>query len=101
MATYAEIYDLYNNAALRNRVSVACVLAANAIVGENVTMTNHANRLIWAKQVFVDPLAVAHTMLMVVLAANAAFTVAQITGATDAALQTAVNNAVNVLATGV
>lgn len=100
MATYQELYDLYSNAALRNRVSVACVVAADAIRQEDAGVANHAARLAWAKQVFIAPDATAESMLKAVLAANKALSVAQITGAADAALQTAVSNAVNIFATG-
>lgn len=91
MATYQELFDLYNNSVLRNRINVACVIAAQAIAVELVTVPNHANRLLWAKQVFGNPEGVATSMLMAALAVNAGLTVAQITGATDAALQTVVN----------
>jgi hypothetical protein len=30
MATYKDLFDLRNNAELRNRVAVACVIAAEA-----------------------------------------------------------------------
>lgn len=101
MATYIEIFDLASNAALRNRVTIACLVAAQAVVVENASTTNHANRLLWAKDVFVDPLGMGQKMLMACLAANAGLTVAQITSAADAALLTAVQNAINVFATGV
>lgn len=61
-------------------------------------MANHANRMLWAREVFKNPDVVARQMMTAVLAQNRAFTSAQITGATDAAVQTAVNNAINLLA---
>lgn len=100
MATYQEIYDLRSNSALRNRIAVACVVAAEAIRGEAVATPNNANRLIWAKSVFANPEQEASRMFMALLAQNKDLTVAQITSATDAALQSGVNNAVNVFATG-
>lgn len=100
MATYAEIYDLTAHSALRNRVTVACTVAAYAINGEDAATPNHTNRLIWAARVFADPTAEAQRMYPVILAANAAATVAQITGAADADILAAVQGVVNLFATG-
>ena len=54
----------------------------------------------WAKKAFENPGAVRDEMLMALLAANAAEEVATITGATDAAVQTRVNAAIDVFADG-
>ena len=99
MATYQELFDLRSNDALRNKISVACIMAAEAIRTEDPGTANHANRLVWAKAVFADPNGEANRMLMAVLAQNAGFTVAQITGAADSVIQSAVNDAVDVFAT--
>lgn len=101
MATYLELYDLRTNSALRNRIAIACMVAAEAIRVENVAVTNHANRMIWAKAVFSNPDQAAERMLMALLAQNNALSVATITGATDAQIQTIVASAVDVFATGV
>ena len=101
MATYTELFDLRSNSDLRNRVAVALIIAAETVRGEDGGTTNHANRLIWAKQVFEGGLAQANQMLAAVLAANASSTVSQITSATDAAIQTNVDAVVDVFATGV
>lgn len=100
MATYAEILQASENDVLRNKVRVACVIAAEVVRTEAPAVANHANRLIWAKSVYISPEAVTQRMLWAVLAQNAAATLAAITGATDAAVQTAVNNAIDVFATG-
>lgn len=100
MATYTEIRQLYASDSLRNLIEVAVIVAAEAIRTEDAGTANHANRLLWAKQAFDNPLGVAQKMLMALLAANKASTVAQITQASDATIQTAVNNAVNVFADG-
>lgn len=101
MATYAEIYDIATtNSALRNKITVACLVAADTIRAENPATANHANRLIWAKRALEHPEEVGAEMTPAVLAQNASATVAAITGATDAAIQTAVNNAVDLFATG-
>ena len=100
MATYTELYDLSNNSALKNKIAVAVVIAANMIRTESDQTANHVNRLLWAKGALENPLGEASRMLWGALAQNSGLTVAQITGATDAALQTAVNNAVDLFATG-
>ena len=101
MATYAEIYDLAaTNSELKNKVIVACLIAAETIRGELVTVSNHANRLVWAKQTFNDPQGAGEKMLPAVLAANRALTSSQISGASDTGIQTAVDNAVDLFATG-
>lgn len=100
MATYVELRQLFGNDALRNKIEVAVIIAAEAIRTEDAGTANHANRLIWAKQAFENPTSVAVKMMMALLAANAAATVAAITGATDAVIQGLVNAAVNVFADG-
>lgn len=96
--TYTELYTLTSDSALRNRVTVACLVAAETIRGESAATPNHAARALWAGEVFANPTAEGTRMFPAVLAANVAFTVAQVQGASDAALQTAVNNAVNLFA---
>jgi hypothetical protein len=100
MATYSELFDLQAKGSLRNKVGVACVIAADAIRAEDVGTTNHVNRLLWAKAVMADPNREAERMMWGVLAANQAATSAAILAATDAAIQTAVNAAVNLFANG-
>lgn len=100
MATYAELFDLQANDGLRNKIAVACVIAAGNIRMEDAGVANHTNRLIWAAAVFADPMREATRMMWAVLAQNAAATVAQITGAADATIQSAVNAAIDVFATG-
>jgi len=100
MAAYTELYDLFNDSALRNKVTVACLVAAETIRNEDGATENHANRLLWAKQAWQSPKSVGEQMLMATLAGNKDLTVQQITGATDAAIQTKVDAAVNVFADG-
>lgn len=100
MATYLELYALQSNDGLRNKLAVACIVAAEAIRTEAENTANHANRLVWAKAAFADPVGEAKRMMWAILAQNKTLTVAQITGASDEAIQTAVGNAVNVFATG-
>lgn len=99
MATYAELITASTNATLRDKIRVACVVAAESIRTEQGTVPNHANRLAWAKYVFKRPDDAFQDMLWAVLAQNRASTLAAITGATDAQVQTAVDAAVDVFAT--
>lgn len=98
MATYAELLQASENSALFNKVRVAVVIAAEVVRTESSTVTNHAGRMAWAKQVYADPAAEAKRMMWAVLAQNQNATFAAITGASDAAVQTAVNSAVDVFA---
>jgi hypothetical protein len=101
MATYDELLLAAEDPGLNKRVRVACVIAADSICNELVSVTNHANRMLWAKSVFQNPGAEASRMLWAVLAQNKAATLAAITGANDATVQAAVNTAVDRFATGV
>lgn len=98
MATYVELYELAQSTALRERVAVACVVAAESIRSDTSPPTNQAQRLAWARRTFENPLAEASKMLPVLLAQNKALTMLQIASASDAAIQTAVDSAVDVFA---
>lgn len=100
MATYAELLTASENPTLNGKIRVACIIAAEAVRVESGATANHANRLIWAKAVFANPLQESQRMLWAVLAANQGATLAQITGASDSTVQTAVNAAIDVFATG-
>ena len=105
MATYVEIRNLNNDSLLRNRTSAAVIIAAQGIMDDPANFPTatadtvlQTDRLQWAARAFNDPGGEARKALMSVLAANNAATVAQITGATDAQLQTNVNDAIDLLA---
>ena len=100
MATYTEIRNIFSNTDMRNKTTVACIVAAEAIRNEAVGTENHANRLLWAKAAFSNPTAVADKMLMAMLAANKDASAATILGATDTAIQNNVNAAVDLFADG-
>ena len=100
MATYSELRQLFGHGDLRNKIEVACIIAAEAIRTEDVATTNHANRILWAKKAFSNPNGIRDEMLMALLAANQEATVAAITGATDAVIQAKVDAAVDVFADG-
>lgn len=100
MATYTELFDLRSDTNLRNRITAAVAIQADVVRLENVNTANHANRVIWAKQAFTNPEAVANQMMWGLLAINKAATVAQVQGATDASILTAVASLVDSFATG-
>lgn len=94
MATLSELQGLFSDAALLPKIQAACVLAAEIIRTEPADTADHTARAAWAKQALTDPAAEAVWILKGVLAQNSTLTVAQIQGATDAAIKTAVNNAI-------
>jgi hypothetical protein len=94
MATYEELRAMFGNDALRNRIEVAVILKAHAILQE---VTPSAARLAWVVTAFTATETQAVLLLKYALAANAAATVAQITGAADAVLLTAIGAAVDKL----
>jgi len=98
MATYAELLEAAADVALLDKIQVACVVAAETIRNEATSVSNHTERLKWAQKVFIDPGSERNRMIWAVLAQNRAFALAQITGASDASVQTAVDAAVNVFA---
>ena len=94
MATYAEITNLINDSTLRQKVTVACIVAAENIRTEAVDFPNHVNRLAWARTVYDAPSVMANRMMPSIIVQNKAITAAQITAASDAAIQAAVDGAV-------
>jgi len=100
MATYTELRTLINDGTLKDKVSIALLIASEAIRVEDAGTANHANRLKWAKKVLQDPDGNADDVLRSLLAQKASASVATITGASDATIQTAVNNSVNTFADG-
>lgn len=98
MATYVELLELAQNESLRQRIMVACFVAAGTIREEADTVPYHEERRRWARSVFEMPTSDLSRMQWVVLVANKAYTKTQIENATDEAIQTAVDNAVNLFA---
>ena len=97
MATYDELFEVFGNGPLRNRVTIACIQAAETIRAELPTTENHAARLVWARAAFTNPGAVAIPMLWIALIQNKTKSVAQILAASDTLIQTAVDSAVDVM----
>ena len=107
MATYQELYDIWNvdpedpdATPLREKIATATFIAAETIYGEVDTTPNHVNRLIWAKQALADAGSKRQELLSALLAQNANASVAVILGANDSTVQNAVDAAVDVFADG-
>jgi len=96
MATYQELFDYRSTVEcqnLINRITVAVAIKAEAIAGGTPT----AEQRQWAVEALSNPRSKADSIIGFVLAANAAATTTQITNATDAAIQSNVNDAVDTL----
>jgi hypothetical protein len=103
MATYDELLAIAQTdigGPLKNKIKVAVVVACDVIRAEAEATPNHANRLTWAAQTLSNPGRAAEQMVWAVLATNRTLTAGQITGASDANVQTAVNAAVDLVARG-
>lgn len=100
MATLAEQFDINNNATLLNKIAASVAVEADVIRLEDGATANHANRLLWAKEAFSTPLDMAKRMMPAIIAANRTATKAQIEGASDSSIQSAVSATVNIFATG-
>lgn len=95
MATYVQLVDLQRDVTLRTRLMVACIVTAETIRTELVATPNHAARLAWAKAAYDNPSEAADGVVWSVLAQNRSADSNTILGLTDAALQTAVDAALN------
>ena len=94
MATYQEIREIWGNASndgLKAQVEVATVISAQAFL---VSATASTDELKWASSVLSNPRGEAQKALMSVIAANKSVTVAQMQGASDAAVQTQIDSIV-------
>lgn len=107
MATYGELFTiLANPGLLEDKVGIAALITADKIKSGNddiapfdQTAGAHEKRLKWANSVYLNPRGIAKQVLGAVLAANNTSSVAQITGASDATIQTAVDEVADVFAT--
>ena len=97
MATYAELFELRHNSPLRNRVAVAIVVKAQELI-DGATPTSA--QIIWANTALLSPVSMAEQILNYVLAANKDASKDQIIAASDSAIQTNVDAAVDALIAG-
>lgn len=96
MATYIELHTLRGSesiAALRQKISVAIAIKANALAKAAPNATQKA----WAKSALASPEDFQDIVLNYILAEYSTSATSVITGATDAQVQTSVNAAVNTL----
>ena len=87
MATYIELRQLMNDGELPNKVSTATIVYAQNRLENTPTLDEQK----WAALVFSNPDSEGRKILMGVLAANKAATVAQIQSATDETIQAQVD----------
>lgn len=100
MASYEELVEISNDGALRRKILASMAIAADTIRTEDGGTTNHANRVIWAKQALDKPETKLNEMINLVLAANKDATKSAILGASDSTIQTNVNSVIDFLADG-
>lgn len=100
MATYVELFTLQSDATLLQRVTSALNVASVTVFEESGSTPGHDRRVLFAKAIVSNQTNTAQAMLKFLLGKFNANTVAQIQGATDAQLQTEVNAAINLFATG-
>ena len=100
MATYQELFDLRPNQVLLDKITVAIIVAAETVYAEAGGTANHANRIIWAREASINPRSMAKVFMSAVLAANKTATVANIIDASDAAIQTNVEDVIDNFADG-
>jgi len=98
MATYTELSTLQNNRNLMRKISVAIAVSANTVRQEDPATGNHANRLVWANEALTNPPGDSQKVLWGILAANKDSSLASIEGASDALIQTNVDDLVDLLA---
>jgi hypothetical protein len=97
MASYIDLYTIAtgdSGADLRSKMSVAASIKAE-LISQEVSPT--ATRLDWAIETLEDPRSKVNLLLNYLLAADNALTVNAIETASDAAIQTRVNSAVDSL----
>jgi hypothetical protein len=97
MATYNEIADLLLNedwGIFLQKVTVACAVKATEIINST---TPGATALEWAQSTIQAPKLAAKDLVFYVVASNKSATISQIVAATDTAVQTNVDTAVDAL----
>jgi hypothetical protein len=92
LATYEELSDLLTDPSLIKKVITAAGVAAESIRTEDPSTTNHSSR---ANLVYRQPEPEARRMLWSIITANKDLTAAQITGASDSAIQAQVDSRIN------
>ncbi len=100
MASYTDLFEIVANNTLMQKVTAAVAVQVDVVRAEDGGTANHANRLLWAREAFGNPQAMAQRMIWAAVATNRSATKAQIEGASDAAILAAVAAVVDIFATG-
>lgn len=94
MSSYQELYALRSNSDLQEKVAVAVVKKAQALIDAG-SLTANAKE--WCNEALQNPVSKGNVILNYVLAKNSASSVAQIQAASDATIQSNVSDAVDAL----
>ncbi len=100
MATYAELADIQQQAGFNdflNKIRVAATIKAQSIVD---SPTPTAAEIAWAQSTLNDPASAGDGVMWYAIASNSGAAVSAILTASDAAIQTAVNDAVSAIVAG-
>ena len=97
MATYLELKVLTQDIALRDKVEIAVDVKAAAILDDGAATTAEVD---WASEAIMNPSLRAVEILNYVLAVNKGLSVEAIQGASDAAIQSNVDTAVDAIISG-
>ena len=92
MATYIELFNLRSNSELRNRIQTAIAIKSHAILQE---ATPSPTRLSFAEEALKNPGSKIEEAMWFLFAANKAVSQADILSATDATVQSHVDNYVD------
>lgn len=96
MIPYIEVWNLYNDATLRTRATVACMQAAANVFNEDPNGETYPPRKTWAEAAFANPEQAGKEVMWSVVSNTA---IGQKGGeASDEEIQQVVNNYVDVLA---
>ena len=98
MATYLELFSARNDSDLQDKVVVAVTIAAEAIRTDVSPPTNQAQREAWAVGALSNPTSKMDEMLWAIISTNKDATLSAIVGASDSAIQTNVDAAVDLFA---
>lgn len=95
MATYAELRGLFGEDTYQKKIEAAAVDAAYLVMAESDGAAEHATRIKFAFRIIEEPVVYGRRLALTILLKNKAATVAQITGANDAAALTEVQTVFN------
>ena len=98
MATYTQLRDLSRNQQLADKIVTAIMVAIDTVRLEAGATPNHTERLAWAKVAVGDPISEAQRFTPLVLAKNKGVAASAISGASDAAIQTNVDDLIDFFA---